>query len=78
MATQPATARSSELIPSVQWRPVWAGAIAAAAMDGTAASVLAMVALFAATVNVVGGYMITHRMLRMFSPSKPAQDHDES
>lgn len=32
METQPATARSAALLPSVEWGPVWAGAIAAAAL----------------------------------------------
>ncbi|MEO0630138.1 MAG: proton-translocating transhydrogenase family protein [Planctomycetota bacterium] len=30
-----------------------------------------MVALFAATVNVVGGYFVTNRMLAMFGDAKP-------
>lgn len=42
------------------------GAIACSSIEGTAASVMTVIALFAATVNVVGGYVVTHRMLRMF------------
>ena len=34
--------------------------------DGTTATLLGFVAVTAATVNVVGGFMITDRMLRMF------------
>lgn len=43
------------------------GAILATTTEGTTAMVLALVALFAATVNVVGGYFVTNRMLGMFS-----------
>ncbi|MBW7915141.1 MAG: NAD(P) transhydrogenase subunit alpha [Trueperaceae bacterium] len=42
------------------------GAIAATAVDGTLATVLAVLAIAAATVNVVGGYLVTDRMLGMF------------
>lgn len=43
------------------------GAIAAASMsDGFWLKAVAMLALIAATINVVGGYMVTHRMLSMF------------
>ncbi|TVP77446.1 MAG: NAD(P) transhydrogenase subunit alpha [Gemmatimonadales bacterium] len=34
--------------------------------QGTMATVLAGLALFLATVNVVGGFLVTDRMLRMF------------
>ena len=43
------------------------GAIAATHVEGTAAQVLAGIAIFAAAVNVVGGYLVTTRMLGMFS-----------
>jgi len=43
------------------------GAIAAASMtDGVWLKAVAMLALITATINVVGGYMVTHRMLSMF------------
>ena len=42
------------------------GAIACSTVEGPTASVITSVALFAAAVNVVGGYVVTHRMLRMF------------
>lgn len=54
------------------------GAIASASMDGPVANTLVLVALFAATVNVVGGYVVTHRMLRMFSAAKPDQQRGDS
>jgi NAD(P) transhydrogenase subunit alpha len=38
---------------------------------GTLATVLGTVAIVAATSNVVGGFMITDRMLRMFRASGP-------
>lgn len=44
-----------------------AGAILAAGVEGAGlAKVLGVVAIVAATVNVVGGFMVTHRMLSMF------------
>jgi H+-translocating NAD(P) transhydrogenase subunit alpha len=38
---------------------------------GRLTTVLAMVAVVAATSNIVGGFLITDRMLRMFKSSKP-------
>ena len=38
---------------------------------GTLATVLGTIAIVAATSNVVGGFMITDRMLRMFKASGP-------
>jgi NAD(P) transhydrogenase subunit alpha len=47
------------------------GAIAAAgAGAGTVATVLGVVALVFATVNVVGGFMVTDRMLEMFKKDR--------
>ena len=43
------------------------GAITAAGLDaGTAVQVLGFLAVVAATVNVVGGFLVTDRMLEMF------------
>ena len=43
------------------------GAIAAAAFgEGTAATILAFLAVVFATINVVGGFLVTDRMLEMF------------
>ena len=48
------------------------GAIVLAGSNrGTAATVLGWIAITAATANVVGGFMITDRMLRMFKSSGP-------
>ena len=48
------------------------GAIVLAGQDrGTLAKVLGTIAIVAATSNVVGGFMITDRMLRMFKASGP-------
>ena len=44
------------------------GAIIASSLEGTAAQVLAGVAVAAAATNVVGGYLVTSRMLAMFGP----------
>jgi NAD(P) transhydrogenase subunit alpha len=40
--------------------------VAAGSNAGTVATILGVVAVTAATINVVGGFMITDRMLRMF------------
>ena len=40
------------------------------AVDGFWAQVLGMLAIVLATINVVGGFGITHRMLRMFNKKK--------
>lgn len=42
------------------------GAMAATAVGGTVGTVLAVLALVLATINVVGGYLVTDRMLGMF------------
>jgi NAD(P) transhydrogenase subunit alpha len=46
------------------------GAILAAGADQTAAMILGTCAVALATVNVVGGFMVTHRMLGMFQKKK--------
>jgi NAD(P) transhydrogenase subunit alpha len=40
--------------------------IAAGVFDGTAATILGFLAVTAATINVVGGFLVTDRMLEMF------------
>ena len=42
------------------------GALGAAAAGGTLGAVIGTLAVIAATINVVGGYLVTDRMLRMF------------
>ena len=42
------------------------GALVAASNSQTAAAVLGLLAVIFATVNVVGGFLVTHRMLEMF------------
>ena len=39
----------------------------------TFATVLGVIAIIAATSNIVGGFLITDRMLRMFKTSRPAK-----
>ena len=52
------------------------GAIAAAGVgQGTVATVLGFLAVVTATINVVGGFLVTDRMLEMFK-KKPAQRND--
>jgi NAD(P) transhydrogenase subunit alpha len=46
------------------------GALLAAGSSGWTAGVFGMLAVAAAMINVVGGYMVTDRMLRMFSRKK--------
>ncbi len=42
------------------------GAVLAAGHEGTAAKIIGFLAVVFATINVVGGYWVTHRMLGMF------------
>jgi H+-translocating NAD(P) transhydrogenase subunit alpha len=39
----------------------------------TFSAVLGVIAVIAATSNIVGGFLITDRMLRMFKPSRPTK-----
>ncbi|HEY0024221.1 MAG TPA: NAD(P) transhydrogenase subunit alpha [Longimicrobium sp.] len=53
------------------------GAIAATGMvDSPVAQWLGFVALVLATINVVGGYLVTDRMLQMFKKREPAKQGD--
>ena len=45
---------------------VLVGAIAATTVDGWFGTLLAVLAITLATINVVGGYIVTDRMLAMF------------
>ena len=46
------------------------GSLVAAGADyGTVANILGAIAVLCATINVVGGFLITERMLRMFKRS---------
>ncbi|MGB3050913.1 MAG: NAD(P) transhydrogenase subunit alpha [Polyangiales bacterium] len=48
------------------------GAIAAATTGApTVANILGALAIITATINVVGGFLVTDRMLRMFGKKKP-------
>ena len=49
------------------------GAIAATAAGGTFGTVLGVIAIILATINVVGGYLVTDRMLGMFHSGKKKQ-----
>ncbi len=42
------------------------GALLAAGAGGTLGAIVGTLAVAAATINVVGGYLVTDRMLRMF------------
>ncbi len=46
------------------------GALLAAGVGGWLGGTLGVVAVTAATINVVGGYVVTDRMLKMFSGKK--------
>ena len=46
------------------------GAIIATKLNGEIGAVLGMVAVIFATINVVGGFMVTDRMLKMFTKKK--------
>ena len=45
--------------------------VAAGAARGDVSTLLGFIAVTAATINVVGGFMITDRMLRMFRRQEP-------
>ena len=47
--------------------------LAAGSEDGNLAKILGFVAIVFATVNVVGGFLVTNRMLAMFRQRKPDQ-----
>jgi NAD(P) transhydrogenase subunit alpha len=50
------------------------GSLVAAGSDqNRAATILGFVAVTSATINVVGGFLITDRMLKMFKRGKPDQ-----
>lgn len=51
--------------------------VAAGSNAGTAATILGLVAVTAATINVVGGFMITDRMLKMFRPAGKREQRPE-
>ncbi len=40
--------------------------LACNATTGTMSTIMGLIAIVMATINVVGGYMVTHRMLSMF------------
>ncbi|EAQ78455.1 NAD(P) transhydrogenase subunit alpha [Blastopirellula marina] len=44
--------------------------IAASAGDSWLAAFIGLIAVILATINVVGGYLVTHRMLEMFKPKR--------
>ncbi|MCA9409655.1 MAG: NAD(P) transhydrogenase subunit alpha [Candidatus Omnitrophica bacterium] len=46
------------------------GAIIAAGTDDLSLQILGFVAVVLATINVVGGFLVTHRMLEMFRKKK--------
>ena len=48
------------------------GAIVAAGEPGILATILGTIAVAAATINVIGGYLVTERMLGMFKSGKGA------
>ncbi len=46
------------------------GALMAAGVGGTLGAIIGTLAVTAATINVVGGYLVTDRMLKMFTKKK--------
>ncbi|HET6567715.1 MAG TPA: NAD(P) transhydrogenase subunit alpha [Rhodothermales bacterium] len=54
------------------------GALVVAGMvDSEVAKWMGVLALIAATINVVGGYLVTDRMLQMFKKREPARKKQE-
>ena len=54
------------------------GSLVAASHRGTAATILGFIAVVAATSNIVGGFLITDRMLKMFKRDEPKAKTPES
>jgi len=55
------------------------GALASAGTEySTLTTVLAIAAVALATINVVGGFMVTNRMLAMFTPRQRRRPSDDS
>ena len=52
--------------------------VAAGSNQGVASTILGVVAVTAATINVVGGFMITDRMLKMFRRRSPEAEERKS
>jgi len=50
--------------------------VAAGANEGQVATILGFVAVISATINVVGGFIITDRMLRMFKRTDRVVEKD--
>jgi NAD(P) transhydrogenase subunit alpha len=48
--------------------------LVAAASESTLGTILGLLSVFLATINVVGGFLVTDRMLRMFKKKKPGKD----
>ena len=46
--------------------------------DNTVASVLGIVAVACATINIVGGFIITDRMLKMFGTRQPPSSKEKA
>ncbi len=53
------------------------GALTAAAIPGWLGAVFGTLAVTAATINVVGGYLVTDRMLRMFTRKRSSKQADQ-
>jgi NAD(P) transhydrogenase subunit alpha len=46
--------------------------------DNAVASVLGIIAVACATINIVGGFIITDRMLKMFGSRQPPTSKDKA
>ena len=71
-------------VPATLHTPLMSGAnsihgivIVAAEANSPLAYVFVFLAAILGTMNVVGGYVVTDRMLEMFKSSKPAKTSDE-
>jgi H+-translocating NAD(P) transhydrogenase subunit alpha len=51
--------------------------VAAGTGSGTAATILGFLAVAAATINVVGGFLVTDRMLHMFQRKPPRRGEEK-
>ena len=53
------------------------GMLVAGSADSTLEQVLAFVAVVFGTINIVGGFLVTDRMLEMFKQRQPDEDESE-
>src|SRR3982751_6272420 len=62
---------------AIHWIVLLGGLLVLSAADGAINKVLLVIAIAFGTINVVGGFLVTDRMLEMFKGRKPRARSDE-